>query len=229
MDDRELIAGLTERDDAVLRELEKTYGGYCYAVAYNVLGSREDAEETVNDAMNAAWRAIPPAQPLSLRAYLGKLTRNLALKRVRFDAAQKRGGGESAAVYAAAYAFLLLTRLSAMARPRYASAYCASKSSARLKKASASSHFPSSSARFPRWSRASLFGLLSTCTLPVTSTAPSTLTVPVISWSLDFAQAVSNSMPQFSHSKIPPGLPISFPPQISHCSLAAMVSSPLSV
>lgn len=99
MEDRELIAGLTERDDAVLRELEKTYGGYCYAVAYNVLGCREDAEETVNDALNAAWRAIPPAQPRCLRAYLGKLTRNLALKRARFDGAQKRGGGESAAVY----------------------------------------------------------------------------------------------------------------------------------
>ena len=99
MDDNELIAGLTARDGGVLAELQRRYGGYCYAVAYNVLGSGEDAEETVNDAMRAAWDAIPPARPDSLRAYLGKLTRNLALKRVRFDTAQKRGGGESAAVY----------------------------------------------------------------------------------------------------------------------------------
>lgn len=99
MDDRALIDGLTARDDAALKELQNAYGGYCRAVAYNVLGSREDAEEIVNDAMNAAWNAIPPARPTALRAYLGKLTRNLALKRVRFDGAQKRGGGEAAAVY----------------------------------------------------------------------------------------------------------------------------------
>ena len=99
MDDRDLIAGLAARDGGALAELQQRYGGYCYAVAYNVLGSPEDAEETVNDALRAAWEAIPPAAPESLRAYLGKLTRNLALKRVRFDTAQKRGGGESAAVY----------------------------------------------------------------------------------------------------------------------------------
>lgn len=99
MNDKELIAGLTSRDDGTLAELQRRYGGYCYAVAYNVLGSGEDAEEIVNDAMRAAWDAIPPAQPDSLRAYLGKLTRNLALKRVRSDTAQKRGGGEAAAVY----------------------------------------------------------------------------------------------------------------------------------
>ena len=99
MDDRALIDGLFARDDAALAALQNTYGGYCRAVAYNVLGSHEDAEETGNDAMNAAWNAIPPARPAVLRAYLGKLTRNLALKRVRFDGAQKRGGGEAAAVY----------------------------------------------------------------------------------------------------------------------------------
>lgn len=99
MDDKELIAALTAREDGALAELQRRYGGYCGAVAYNILGSREDAEETVNDALRAAWDAIPPARPDSLRAYLGKLTRNLALKRVRFDTAQKRGGGAAAAVY----------------------------------------------------------------------------------------------------------------------------------
>ena len=99
MDDSELIRGLTARDPAALRRLQQAYGGYCYAVAYNILGSREDAEETVNDALHAAWNAIPPHTPEVLRAYLGRLTRNLALKRVRFDNAAKRGGGAAAAVY----------------------------------------------------------------------------------------------------------------------------------
>lgn len=99
MDDNKIIAGLTARDGVALTELQRRYGSYCYVVAYNILGSREDAEEIVNDAMRAAWDAVPAAKPASLQAYLGKLTRNIALKRVRFDSAQKRGGGETAAVY----------------------------------------------------------------------------------------------------------------------------------
>ena len=99
MKDSELLQRLSDRDDTVIAALEEAYGGYCQAVAYRILGSREDAEEIVNDALHAAWNAIPPAQPRSLRAYLGKMTRNLALKRVRFDSALKRGGGETAAVY----------------------------------------------------------------------------------------------------------------------------------
>ena len=94
MKDSELLQRLSDRDDTVIAALEDAYGGFCSAVAYRILGSREDAEEIVNDALHAAWNAIPPAQPMSLRAYLGKMTRNLALKRLRFDTALKRGGGE---------------------------------------------------------------------------------------------------------------------------------------
>lgn len=99
MDDAELIRRLTAREPAALATLQKAYGGYCYTVAFNILGSSEDAEETVNDAMNAAWNSIPPHKPDVLRAYLGKLARNLALKRVRFDSAEKRGGGAGNVVY----------------------------------------------------------------------------------------------------------------------------------
>ena len=62
----------------------------------------------------------------------------------------------------------------------------------------------------------------SICTLPLTSTVPSTLTVPLISWILALAHSVEYSVPQESHSKIPPGLPTSLPPQISHCNFAAI-------
>ncbi len=99
MDDNALLRGLTAREPAALDALQKTYGGYCYAVAFNILGSHEDAEETVNDALQAAWDAVAQNKPEVLRAYLGKLTRNLALKRVRFNNAKKRGGGAAQAVY----------------------------------------------------------------------------------------------------------------------------------
>ena len=54
----------------------------------------EDSEECVNDAYMRAWNSIPPAEPESLSAYIGKITRNLALDRLRRKNSDKRGGGE---------------------------------------------------------------------------------------------------------------------------------------
>ena len=47
-------------------------------------------EECVNDAYLAVWNAIPRAQPQNLLAYLAKTTRNIALRRLEHDQAQKR-------------------------------------------------------------------------------------------------------------------------------------------
>ncbi len=57
-------------------------------------GSREDAEECANDTLVTAWRSIPPARPASLKGWLAKTARNLAVSRYRRDSAQKRGAGE---------------------------------------------------------------------------------------------------------------------------------------
>ena len=46
----------------------------------------------MNDAYLDAWRAIPPHAPQNLKAFLGKLTRNLAIKALE---AEKRGGGQA--------------------------------------------------------------------------------------------------------------------------------------
>ena len=61
------------------------------ALAARIAGP-ETAEECVNDALLAAWQAIPPLAPVHLAAYLAKLTRNAALNRYRAQNAQKRGG-----------------------------------------------------------------------------------------------------------------------------------------
>lgn len=58
-----------------------------------ILPREADAEECENDVYMAVWRAIPPERPASLRAFLGKITRNLALDRYEREHAQKRGGG----------------------------------------------------------------------------------------------------------------------------------------
>ena len=93
MTDDELIALLEARDKNALTELEKKYGAYCSSVAMNILRSREDTEECLNDAYLSAWNAIPPAKPDDLKIYLAGLTRNAAISRWRKAHAQKRGSG----------------------------------------------------------------------------------------------------------------------------------------
>ena len=76
------------------RETKAKYEALCMTIAYNILGSREDAEECMNDAMLCVWRAIPPAEPESLGAYLVTAVRNAARDRLDYRKAQRRGGGQ---------------------------------------------------------------------------------------------------------------------------------------
>lgn len=96
MDDMQIVELFWQRSEEAIAETDKKYGGYCYQVAYNILGSREEAQEQVNDTYLAAWNHIPPQRPQSLRGYLGKITRNLSLDRYRAQGAQKRGSGQVA-------------------------------------------------------------------------------------------------------------------------------------
>ena len=52
--------------------------------------NHEDAEECVNDTYFGAWNAIPPARPKVLCAFITRITRNLALKKIEYNTAQKR-------------------------------------------------------------------------------------------------------------------------------------------
>lgn len=83
MEDQDILDKFYDRsEDAITLSLER-YGNYCGSIAGNILGSKEDAQECVNDAMLRAWNTIPPAKPEKLRLYLGRITRNLALDRWR--------------------------------------------------------------------------------------------------------------------------------------------------
>lgn len=94
MEDSEIIALYWSRsEDAVAASAEK-YGPLCRAVARNILHSGGDEEECLNDTWLSAWSSIPPQRPESLPAYLTRLTRNLALNRLRLGRARKRGEGE---------------------------------------------------------------------------------------------------------------------------------------
>ena len=90
MDDQQIIALFWQRSETAIAEAETAYGAMCQGIACRVLGNETDAMECVNDTWHALWNAIPPEKPRHLRAYIAKITRNLALKRARAQQAAKR-------------------------------------------------------------------------------------------------------------------------------------------
>ena len=94
MEDREILRLFAARDERAIREAAAQYGARCTALAQRILGSREDAEECVNDCWHKLWNAIPPAEPASLEAYALTVVRRTAFDRLRAESAQKRGSGQ---------------------------------------------------------------------------------------------------------------------------------------
>ncbi len=97
MDENQIIDLYFARSEQAIAETDRKYGKFCRQVAYNILCNRQDSEECVNDTYLKTWNAIPPKRPSPLKAFLGKITRNLALDRWDRNHAAKRGGGEMAA------------------------------------------------------------------------------------------------------------------------------------
>lgn len=93
MDDKTIIRLYLQRDEQAIEKTQTKYGAYCYRIAKNILSVSEDAEECVNDAWAAAWNTIPPTIPVSLKAFLGKIIRDISINRYLRDHAQKRYNG----------------------------------------------------------------------------------------------------------------------------------------
>ena len=92
--DAQIISLFHSRDQKALSATQQKYGGLCHSIAKNILGSSEDAEECLNDALLRLWESIPPANPKNLAAYLSVTVRNIACNRRAAANAAKRGGGE---------------------------------------------------------------------------------------------------------------------------------------
>lgn len=96
MEDKQIIELYFARSEQAIAASEGRYGPYCRRIAHNILQSREDSEECVNDTWLKAWDAMPPQRPNKLSAFFGAITRNLALHRWEAGRAQRRGGGQTA-------------------------------------------------------------------------------------------------------------------------------------
>ena len=57
-DDR-IIALYNARDEMAIRATADKYGNFCMSLSYDILKSRPDAEECVNDTYLRAWPSRP--------------------------------------------------------------------------------------------------------------------------------------------------------------------------
>ncbi len=96
VDDNEIIELYLRRDERAITETSRKYEAYCMKISMNILNSRLDSEECVNDTYMQTWKAIPPHRPAVLASFLGKITRNLSINRYNALYAEKRGAGEFA-------------------------------------------------------------------------------------------------------------------------------------
>lgn len=90
MEDAKIIALFWERNEQAVKETDTAYGGRLYSLANRILGSREDAEESVNDTYMETWNSIPPKKPIHFYAYLAAICRNCSLDRLDWRMAAKR-------------------------------------------------------------------------------------------------------------------------------------------
>ena len=88
--DSDVIDLLFARSEEGLALLRDKYGSLCRRIALNLLGNRQDAEECENDVLLAVWSTIPPNRPASLSAYVGRITRNIAVDAIRKKTAKGR-------------------------------------------------------------------------------------------------------------------------------------------
>ena len=87
-----LLTAFRNGDDAAFDGLIGLYSAKLYKVAYALLGSRQDAEEVVQDTFLRAYRALHAFRgESSLETWLHRITVNLA--RNKFQWNRRRGGG----------------------------------------------------------------------------------------------------------------------------------------
>lgn len=94
MDDERIIDLYWQRSENAVEETYKKYSSYCNSISFNILQNKEDAEECVNDTFQKAWDCIPPNRPQCLKAFLGKIARNISINRLKGSKVRKRGSGQ---------------------------------------------------------------------------------------------------------------------------------------
>ena len=88
--DNRIIELLFAREELALGLLDDAYGKLCADISRGLLSDDRDIEEIRNDLLLAVWGAIPPARPDSLRSFVCRLARRLAISRYRHNTRLRR-------------------------------------------------------------------------------------------------------------------------------------------
>ena len=90
MEDSSIVDLYLARDERAICETDGKYGKKLYSISRRITENGADAEECVSDTWLRAWQTIPPQNPASLKAYLGRLCRCFAIDRYRHLRRRKR-------------------------------------------------------------------------------------------------------------------------------------------
>lgn len=85
MDDKQIIELYFARDERAIEETKAKYGRLLLKIARGVLGDEGESEECESDTYLKVWGVIPPERPTYFAAFLSRITRNLAINRMRAD------------------------------------------------------------------------------------------------------------------------------------------------
>ena len=90
MEDHKIINLLWQRSESAIDALSRRFSKRLMSIAMNILGVRQDAEESVNDTYLAVWNTVPPKLPDPLAGYVYATGRNISLDRLKYLSADKR-------------------------------------------------------------------------------------------------------------------------------------------
>ena len=106
MKPKEIPDALRRRDEDALRAVQERYGPYIRKIAFDILHSEEDVREVENSVYLKLWQETgkqqtgidaagrESSQPADLKAFLGMLSRQTAIDRLRTVSAARRGSRE---------------------------------------------------------------------------------------------------------------------------------------
>ena len=90
MEDKQIIELYFNRSEQAIEETSSKYGKLTRSISYHIVRNEEDTEECVSDTYLALWNTIPPENPDPFVAYILRIARNIAIKKLRYNTADKR-------------------------------------------------------------------------------------------------------------------------------------------
>lgn len=90
LSDEAIVELYFARNEDAIAQTARKYGPYLHTVAQNIVHDPADSDSCLSDTYLAAWQAIPPDRPQSLRAYLTAIVRRIAVNFWQAGSSQKR-------------------------------------------------------------------------------------------------------------------------------------------